>query len=151
MIHRLIKKIKHLNESESLDRFDISIVSTALLLEVIKADHQQTNEELEALRAHCSNAFSLSREEVELLIKEATDLSKSATSLWEHTDLVNEHLNNEDKYKLILNMWSIAYSDNELDRYEEHLIRKVSDLIYIPHTLFIKAKHEALKIRDQLG
>ncbi|WP_197476224.1 TerB family tellurite resistance protein, partial [Oleiphilus sp. HI0043] len=64
----------------------------------------------------------------------------------EHTDLINKKFDSDSKYRLILAMWKIAYADSDIDRYEEHLIRKVSDLIYIPHTLFIKAKHEASNI-----
>lgn len=124
----------------------LSLVATALLLEVIKADHQLTDVEFSALRKHCARAFALNVHETEALVQDAIKISNEATSIWEHTDIINEHMNSEAKYELILNMWKIAYADNKLDSYEEHLIRRVSDLIYIPHTLFIKAKHEAFKL-----
>ena len=37
--------------------------------------------------------------------------------------------------------WKIAYADHELHRYEEHVIRRLSDLIHVPHHEFIAAKH----------
>ena len=46
----------------------------------------------------------------------------------------------EEKVGLIENMWRIAFSDEQLDKYEEHLIRKISDLIYVSHSDFIKTK-----------
>jgi uncharacterized tellurite resistance protein B-like protein len=37
-------------------------------------------------------------------------------------------------------MWELAYADAELDKYEEYVIRKVADLIYVSHSEFIRAK-----------
>jgi uncharacterized tellurite resistance protein B-like protein len=42
--------------------------------------------------------------------------------------------------KLVENMWRVAFSDQKLDKYEEALIRKVADLIYVSHQDFIKTK-----------
>ena len=36
--------------------------------------------------------------------------------------------------------WKVAKADNVIDKYEEHRIRKLSELLYINHTEFIKAK-----------
>ncbi|KZY36095.1 MULTISPECIES: TerB family tellurite resistance protein [unclassified Oleiphilus] len=146
MIQRLIAKITQSNQDQALSETDISTVATALLIEVINADHKQTESEWLVLQEHCASAFQLSISDTDALIREARELSRSATSLWEHTDLINKKFDSDSKYRLILAMWKIAYADSDIDRYEEHLIRKVSDLIYIPHTLFIKAKHEASNI-----
>ena len=35
-------------------------------------------------------------------------------------------------------------ADNALSQYEEHVIRKVADLLYVPHSDFIAAKHSAM-------
>ena len=40
-------------------------------------------------------------------------------------------------------MWKIAYADGNIDKFEEHIIRKVSNLIYVSHSDFIKAKISA--------
>jgi uncharacterized tellurite resistance protein B-like protein len=34
----------------------------------------------------------------------------------------------------------VAYADGDLDKYEEHLIRRVAELIYVPHEEYIRAK-----------
>ena len=38
-------------------------------------------------------------------------------------------------------MWKIAFADDNLDKYEEHLIRKVSDLIHVSHSDYITQKN----------
>ena len=73
--------------------------------------------------------------------------AKEATSLYEFTRLINDDYDYKQKVELIENMWRIAFSDNNLDKYEDHLIRKISDLIYVSHSDFIKAK---LKVRDAI-
>ena len=36
--------------------------------------------------------------------------------------------------KVVLGLWKIAFINNGLDKYEDHLVRKVSDLLYISHS-----------------
>jgi uncharacterized tellurite resistance protein B-like protein len=40
-------------------------------------------------------------------------------------------------------MWRIAFADGEIDRYEDGVIRQVSELIYVSHSDFIRMKIEA--------
>ena len=35
-------------------------------------------------------------------------------------------------------LWGIAFADGDLDRYEEHLVRKFANLIHVPHLKFMK-------------
>jgi len=43
-------------------------------------------------------------------------------------------------------MWRVAMADNALSRYEEHVIRKVADLLYVSHSDFIRSKSEATSL-----
>ena len=63
-----------------------------------------------------------------------------ATSLYEFTRLINDHYSKEQKLLLIQSMWRVAYADNDLNKYEERLIRQVSDLIHVSHSDFMKMK-----------
>ncbi len=42
-------------------------------------------------------------------------------------------------------LWRIAYANEALHRHEEYLVRKVADLLYVPHSAFIATKHKARK------
>ena len=37
-------------------------------------------------------------------------------------------------------MWAVAYADGNVDKYEEHLIRQVAELTYVPHSDYIQSK-----------
>ena len=68
---------------------------------------------------------------------------EESVSLHQFTRLVNDNYNPEQKLALIESMWKVAFADGELDKYEDYLIRKVADLIYVSHSEFIRCKLKA--------
>lgn len=128
----------------------LELAGAALLFEVIKADHEMDEREFssiaEVLRA--GNAGNVG--DVEEMIELARRESSAATSLYEFTSLINQHCDYGEKCALVKNMWRIAYADAQLSKYEDHLIRKVSDLIYVSHGDFIRTKLAEKKRAAQL-
>ena len=51
------------------------------------------------------------------------------------------------KVKIIEHLWEIAFADTSLDKHEEHMVRKIADLIYVEHKDFIDAK---LRVKKKL-
>ena len=114
--------------------------SAALMVEVMLSDGQLDNKEKEGIKTLLTSAFDLTAAECDELLCLAHEEVKDSTSLYEFTGQVNLHFSADEKFQLIKHMWHIAFIDNELDKYEESLIRQVADLIYLPHSQFIKAK-----------
>ncbi len=56
---------------------------------------------------------------------------------------MNQHYDHAMKRRVIEMMWHMVYADGEKDHYEEHLMRQVADLLYISHSEFIQARHQA--------
>ena len=63
----------------------------------------------------------------------------------EFTRVINDHYGPGEKLTLIASMWQVAYADGDLDKYEEHLIRQVAELTYVPHQDYIRCKLDARK------
>ena len=76
--------------------------------------------------------------------KRAAQVDES-TSLYEFTRVINDHYTPQQKQQLIYAMWTVAYADGDIDKYEEHLIRQVAELTYVAHEDYIRAK---LRARD---
>jgi len=125
------------------DEHDIDIAAAALLVEVARADHEQTAAEEATMGELLASSLRLSADEVRAVLDDAGDAVEEATSLFEFTRLVNEHYSIDEKRRLIRSMWRVALADQDLDKYEEHIIRRVAELIYLPHPEFIQTKHEA--------
>jgi len=126
--------------STALSDHQKQLAVAALLVEVAIADHQFSEVELRNLGIILERKFSLSRDELAELISLAKSETNHATSLHQFTQLINHYCTTEEKFKLMKAMWEMAYADGELDKYEDYIIRKVADLIYVPHTEFIRAK-----------
>jgi uncharacterized tellurite resistance protein B-like protein len=126
--------------SLSLSPHQKQLAVAALLVEVAMADHQFSEQELASLGHSLIRKYSLSTDEISELISLAKSESNHATSLHQFTQIVNQHCDNKEKFNLVKAMWEMAYADGSVDKYEDYLIRKVADLIYLPHSEFIRAK-----------
>ncbi len=56
---------------------------------------------------------------------------------------MNERYGQPERIALVRNLWRVAFADGDLDRHEEHLVRRVADLLHVRHSDFIRAKQEA--------
>jgi uncharacterized tellurite resistance protein B-like protein len=126
--------------SPALSDHQKQLAVAALLIEVAIADHQFSETELSNLGVILERKFSLSRDELAGLINLAKNETNHATSLHQFTQLINQYCTTEEKFRLMKAMWEMAYADGDLNKYEDYIIRKVADLIYVPHTEFIRAK-----------
>lgn len=126
----------------------IQKASAALMVEVMLSDGELDKQEQESIKTLLTSTFGLSPMECDELFNLAQDEVKDSTSLYEFTGQVNLHFSADDKFELIKQMWHVALIDNVLDKYEESLIRQVADLIYLPHSQFIKAKS---LVKNELG
>ena len=132
------------NQIEDLVEDDSVLLSAiALLLEVSLADEIMDISEVETLKDVLLKEFDVDQTKIDDLISNAKKNQNSSTSLYEFTRKINDDYKFEDKKNLILSMWKIAFADGNIDKYEEYVIRKVSDLIYIAHPDFIESKQLA--------
>lgn len=118
------------------------LAAAALLVEVMAADDRWLAEEEQSIRLALLNSLNLSDAECDDLISSARNQQQDAHDYYALTRQINDHFTPEQKYELIQNMWKVAWADGELDRYEDSTIRKVAELLYVPHEQFIKAKLE---------
>lgn len=136
------------NEEKPLEQ-RLQLASAALLVELMLTDNQVKAEEERRISQILLQQFDISDQELNTLLTLAHNELKDSSDLYQFTRLINDHFSESEKYQLIVNLWEVAYADNELDKYEEHTIRKIADLIYIRHSDFIKAKHQVLEGHKQ--
>ena len=110
----------------------------------MRADYDVRPEERNAVLHALEAAFGdLSPEETRDLLARAEERADDATSLYEFTQHVNRQLDHDQKAHVVELLWRVAYADGDLDKYEEHLVRRIADLIHVPHSVFIRMKHKA--------
>jgi len=128
---------------EPIAKNQLQLITATLLIEVSKADFTQDETELDRIKNLLQDHFELALTEVDALIAQAQSNSDKVTSIQHMTRELNETISQQDKISIIELMWQVVYADGEKDCYEEHLMRQVSDLLYVSHEHFIKARLKA--------
>ena len=144
----MIKRIKDLLSNFSKQEEDIAEekissldkACSALLIEVAYADKIFDESEIISLKESLKETYNIDEQIIDELISDAKKTIDESTSLYEYTRVVNDEFDYSDKLELLSRIWKLAFADGNLDKYEDHLIRKISDLIHISHSDFIKIK-----------
>lgn len=132
-------------EKEATLEHRLQLASAALMVEMLHADEQVTAEEETKLQRLLKQRFELSGTEIEALVDLAHNEKHQATDYYAFTSLLNEHYSQPQKIKLVEDLWQLAYADDHLDKYEEHLLRRLAELLHVPHQDFIRTKHKVIK------
>ena len=140
MFEKLMQLFTVADDSTGDDKMTLELVTAALLLEVSKADFQEDPAEIDKIRTILLQHFSVSLGDINAFIDQARNTSADSTSLYPFTRYINDNCNNIEKYQLVLALWDVALEDGRIDKYEDHLIREIAELIYLPHSEFIRAK-----------
>jgi uncharacterized tellurite resistance protein B-like protein len=115
----------------------------ALLLEMMNMDGEVWPEQRQAVETALRGHFELTESEVAGLLELAEAERAESTDYFQFTSLINGVYSPEQKIKLVELLWRIAYANESLHSHEEYLVRKVADLLYVPHSAFIATKHRA--------
>ena len=120
------------------------VATAALLVEMMRADSAVAPaERASVLRALAAAFDDLTPQETQDLLARAEERADDATSLYEFTRIVNQRFDHGQKAHVVELLWRVAWADGDLDKYEEHLVRRIADLIHVPHSVFIRMKHKA--------
>lgn len=146
--HFFTSRMSPADDSE-LTSHALHLATAALLVEVSRADFEIGEQELAVVADALKKHFAFSDEEVQELLKLGLAQEEEAVSMHSFLRLINDQFTVEQKYRMVEDMWRVAFADGRLDKYEEGRIRKIADLIYLPHTEFIRAKLRAQAIDDE--
>ena len=149
MINKIKDLISNFSKKEELNEEpDLSLLNSAcaeLLVEIAFADKDFEEREKQSLKESLIQTYGIEESKIQEIIDDAQLTVNESTSLYGYTRIVNDEFEYNDKLDLLRNLWKVAYADDNLDKYEEHLLRKISDLIHISHSDYINIK---LEIRD---
>jgi uncharacterized tellurite resistance protein B-like protein len=77
--------------------------------------------------------------------------SREATDYYQFTSLVREHYSQEERQRIVELLWRAAYADARISAHEQHVIRKIADLLYVPQAAYIDAKMRARDAAPSAG
>ena len=118
----------------------LRVATAALLIEVARADGQITEEERAVAQRVVENGYSLSPEQARELVDTAERQTADVTSFYPFTRLITNECSMEDRTEIVRMLWEVTHADGRIDADEEHLVRKVANLLYVPHSRFIQTR-----------
>ena len=121
----------------------LRMATAVLMLDVARADHVFEESEFDRVLRLIEAHFGLSPEEAAELVNQAGDKVEDLVSVHDLTQLLHEHLTESEKARIIALLWQIAYADGRLDKYEDSLVLKISDLLYVSRGRVMRLKHDA--------
>ena len=147
MIAKLKQFIQsHTQESSPEEKAqNLNLAAATLLLEVVYADEKLADAEAALLPEMLINTLGISPVQAKDLTDEAKQARHDAISLFEFTSEINAQFSIEDKQSLLLSMWRLAYADGELSQFEDQIIRRTADLLYLKHSELIQMRNIAIQ------
>lgn len=123
----------------------LQLATATLLFEMALADDTVAERERQTMFEQLREYFALDAEAANELVALAADSSRHLTCLQGFTRMLNETFSQQQKVQVVEMLWRVAFSDAVLDKYEELFVRRIADLLYVPHREFIAAKHRVLE------
>lgn len=111
-----------------------------LLLDVARADSKISGQERRVAQRLLERFFGLSPEQAADLAAVAQQHAEHETSLFPFTRRIRQECGLEERSRIVDMLWELSCADGVVDPHEEHLVRKVAGLLYVPHSRYIKAK-----------
>ncbi len=118
----------------------LNLAVAALLVEVLRADYDVADAEREQVVRSIGRLLSLGDSESAALLELAERQSDQSHDLFQFTSMINQQYSAAEKERLVEHLWRVARADESIHKYEEHMIRRIADLLYVPHSAFIAAK-----------
>jgi uncharacterized tellurite resistance protein B-like protein len=123
-------------------------VATALLLiEVAKADYADDAAENEVLLLSLKQFFALDDTSAGLLLEEARSTADHAVELQQFTRRLHEQLSVAEKHRVVEMLWQVALADRGLDKHEDHLVRRIAELLYVSHSDLIRIRNRVRPVQ----
>jgi uncharacterized tellurite resistance protein B-like protein len=119
------------------------MAAAVLLVEVARSDHDFSDAERQTVLASVQRKFGLTEAEAHEMLALAEAESHEAHDIFQFTSTIDATFTPEQKVRLLEELWRAAYSDSRVHEYEEHLIRRVADMLHLSHSQFIGAKLRA--------
>jgi uncharacterized tellurite resistance protein B-like protein len=120
-----------------------NLAVAALLVEVLRADYDVSSRERRQVLESIRGVLGLDEAQCEELLAEAEQQVDRAHDLHQFTSEVNRAFAHDEKLRLVEQLWRVAHADEIVHKYEEHLIRRIADLLHVSHRDFIAAKLRA--------
>ena len=129
------------NEDPAAREHALRVATALLLIEVARADYADDFVEEAAMLDSLKQFFALDDSSAALLLEEARSKADQAVELQQFTRRLHEQLSIGEKQRVVEMLWQVALADRRLDKHEDHLVRRIAELMYVSHSDLIRIRN----------
>jgi uncharacterized tellurite resistance protein B-like protein len=125
------------------ERRHLLFAVASLLHEVTRVDLADPDVGRAAAEHALADLFGLTPRHAAELLNEGRERARQLTSYFAPVSVIKRDLPLPERVRLIEHLWRIAYADSRLDSHEDHYVRKIAHLLYVPNTQSMLARNRA--------
>ncbi len=129
------------NDDAEAREHALRVATALLLIEVARADYADDLAEDATMLASLKQFFALDDTAAALLLEEARSAADRAVELQRFTRRLHEQLSVSEKQRVVEMLWQVALADRKLDKHEDHLVRRIAELLYVSHSDVIRIRN----------
>jgi uncharacterized tellurite resistance protein B-like protein len=129
---------------QAQERRQLQLAVAVLLHEARRADYSEGDAKESALaRSALTDLFGLKEDEAGDLLAQGREKAAHLTSLYAPLTVIKREWSIPERVRLVEHLWRVSFVDGKLDYYEDHYVRKIAHLLYIPHIDNMLARNRA--------
>jgi uncharacterized tellurite resistance protein B-like protein len=147
----MLKAIRNMLDSAPSDaragtaqeRRHLHLAVAVLLHEARRADYVEGDEESSRAEQALVEIFGLEPSDSAVLLAEGRAKAQQLTSFYAPVSVVKRDFSLPERILLVEHLWRVAFADGRLDMHEDHYVRKIAHLLYVPNTQAMLARNRA--------
>lgn len=149
-LEQLIQNTFTFDEEDSSEQLDqkLKVATTVLFLEMAYIDFNLATEEEEHISNTLVELFKLKQDQVQELLEVAREERNNKHDIWTFAGLIKTNFTRKQKMDILEKLWMLIFADGKVDKFEDRLIRKISNLLGLEHGEMISTK---IKVKNALN
>jgi uncharacterized tellurite resistance protein B-like protein len=132
------------HELPAQERRQLQLAVAVLVHEARRADYDEAHlKESDAGLAALSDLLGLEAAQAAGLLAEGREKAQHLTSFYAPVTVIKRDYSMEQRIRLVEHLWRISFADGLLNPYEDHYVRKIAHLLYVPNTDSMLARNRA--------
>ena len=132
---------------------ELRLSAACLVQEARRVDLEHDAREHPAAIDALVQMFALQTSDAERLLEAAREKTRQLTSYYSVVSVIKRDLSLDERILLIEVLWRVAYADGVLHGHEDHFVRKIAHLLYVPNTqvMLARSRARAAEARNDAG
>jgi uncharacterized tellurite resistance protein B-like protein len=131
------------------NRDELRLAAAALLAEAARLDGHVAPSERAAMERVLARRFALDDSDAAALVRDGEAAAADSTQVFAFTRIINRDWPPEERVELFEMIYEVVYADDSLHDLESNLMRRLSELIYLPDRERNAARQRVLRRLEQ--